>query len=104
MAGGSIAKHYANITQTKITIGATSTVIVAKNPLRRYLSIQNISDETVYIGIGVDAVANEGTQIPKVGTDRVSSVEFTFGNSNLHNMAVNGICASGSKAVLVLEA
>jgi len=100
----SIAKHYANLVQTKVTIAAASTQIVAKNPNRRYLLIQNISDETIYIGIGTAAVTETGMQIPKVGTNEISDAEFNFGKSNLHNKAVYGICASGSKTVLVLEA
>ena len=38
-----------NLTQTKITVGASSTLILAANPDRTYLRIANLSDEIISI-------------------------------------------------------
>lgn len=43
---------------TTITAGGTSQVVFAANPGRRYLEIQNVSDETMYINFGAAASAS----------------------------------------------
>jgi len=99
-----IPKHIV-FAQSSVTVGSASTLISAKNAGRKYLLIQNISDEAVYIKFGEAAVADEGIQIPAVdGDGNVRNViELTVGNENLTIQAVYGICASGSKSVLVTE-
>lgn len=44
-----------------ITTGGTSQVIFAANPNRRYLEIQNVSDETMYINFGSAASASSAS-------------------------------------------
>ncbi len=105
MAGGSIAKHYRTLTQAAITVGATSTLVIAANAIRNYLLIQSIADEVIYLMVDGAAVMTEGTQLPAMDTDGNSqgAIEYSFVQGNLHNKAVYAICASGSKTLLVTE-
>lgn len=44
-----------------ITAGGTSQTVFAANPGRRYLEIQNVSDETMYINFGAAASASSAS-------------------------------------------
>lgn len=87
------------ITHTAKTIGSSSTAVVAANADRKWLLLVNDSDETIYIKFGAAAVANEGIRIGSAG----GSLELRPSASNLYTGAINGICASGSKILLVTE-
>jgi hypothetical protein len=91
-------------TITEVTVGATTTQLVASNAFRRFLMIQNKSDEAVYIKIGEAAVQDEGIQLSPVASGNVQGqIEFSSGLENLTREAINGICTSGSKTVVVIE-
>ena len=91
-----------NLTQTKITVGASSTLILAANPDRTYLRIANLSDEIISIKNTDAAVANEGWTIQPISTNNGSDVlELKY--PNIPAGQINGICASGSKVVSVVE-
>lgn len=84
----------------QVSVGSSTTEIAAANGDRKYLRIQNISDEAVYLGIGADAVSQKGVYLASGGA---GVYEVSPANGNFTTEAINGICASGSKLVVVLE-
>lgn len=79
-----------------VTVGSTSTAIVAANPNRKYLALCNISDETMYLAFGNTAEQTKGMPVYTAGTlEWMGPYVFTA--------AVNGICASGSKTICYIE-
>ncbi len=87
------------ITHSAVSVGTTTTAVLAANGARLWALIENDSDETIYIKIGAEAVMNEGIGINASG----SSFEMGGKLGNLNSGAINGICATGGKLVLVTE-
>jgi hypothetical protein len=85
------------VTHTAVTVGAATTVAKAASADRKWLLLVNDSDETVYVKLGAAAVANQGIRLNAAG----GSLELTGGS--LYTGAVNCICASGGKVLLVSE-
>ena len=85
------------VTQTTITVANTTTAVLSAEQKRRHLLLINDSDETIYVGIGKPAVMNEGVRINSAG----GSYEMIDGSVYLH--AINAICASGGKKLLVTQ-
>lgn len=90
---------YTTPTHTAPTIGNTTTVALAANTTRRYLLLVNDSTEDIYIKLGAAAVMNQGIRINANG----GSYEMSKKLGNLYTGAINGICTSGSKILLVTE-
>lgn len=86
-------------THTAITVGAATTVIAAANANRKYLLMVNDSNEDIYIKLGAPGVLNEGIRINLGG----GNYEISIRNGNSYLGAINGICASGAKILLVTE-
>ena len=82
------------VSNTSVTVGATSTEIAAANTDRVEIIIVNDSDEEVYLAQGAAAVMNKGIRLNRRGGTYISGI-FTG--------VINGICASGSKNVCVSE-
>ena len=93
------------IVSTNVTVGSTSTALVAANRKRMFLQIINRSDERVDVVENATAVAGEGIPLNPVDSDSniQGAYEWSQGTGNLTQQAVNGICASGSKTVTVRE-
>jgi len=86
----------ATITQTKVTVGDTTTEILEESTFKRKLiRITNTSNEAVDVKFGEAAVADEGIRIPAGEAFEVRDVE------GLTALAINGICASGGKVVTI---
>jgi len=81
-----------------VTVGNTTTEVVAANTARKLLSLVNDSDEAIYIAIGTPAVMNKGARLNANGGT------YNVPESILIRGAVNAICSSGSKNLTVLEA
>ena len=94
-----ILKDAITITHTHPTIGSTTTAALAANTSRRYALLENDSDEVIYVKIGAAAVLNQGIRINASGGSYEMSAEI----GNLNTGAINAICASGSKVLLVVE-
>ena len=90
---------YTTPTHTAPTIGATSTAALAANANRLYALLVNDSDTPIYIKLGATAVANQGIRLNANG----GSYELSEKEGNLYTGAINAICASGGKKILVLE-
>lgn len=86
-------------THAVVSVGATTTAALAANTYRTYALLINDSDEVVYIKIGAAAVLNDGIRINASG----GSFEMSQPNGNLCSGAINAICTSGSKKLLVTE-
>ena len=89
---------FQNATNTKVTVGSTSTLILAANSARGFATIVNDSDETIYLGFGEAAVLNEGLRIASSGGG------YEINSTNLFIGPIYGISTSGSKVVSVMEA
>ena len=65
------------------------------------LSTRNVNDadEVIYLKLGAAAVLNAGIRLNANG----GSYEMSLAAGNLYVGAVNGICASGGKKLLVTE-
>ena len=96
-AAGNMSTYNAKATDChniKVTVGLNTTELVDTFPGRFELTIVNDSDEVIYLGLGEDAVLNEGVRLNPNGGS-FSTDQFIG--------AVDGICASGSKNVTVIE-
>lgn len=90
---------YTTPVHAKVAIGATTTVALAANSDRLYALFVNDSDEAMYLELGDSAVQGEGIRINPAG----GAYEMSKKQGNLYVGAVNAICASGSKNLLVTE-
>ena len=81
-------------TSTGVTVGSTSTTILASNTSRKSAVIVNDSDETIYLKLGSGATSNSGIRINANG----GSATITK-----YTGIITGICASGSKVAVVTE-
>lgn len=91
--GGKIAFN----APSSVTVGATSTSVLAENLSRKYLCLCNDSNETIYLSLGAAAQMNKGIRLNANG----GVVEW-FG-PNVHLVSIYGICASGSKVLTIME-
>ena len=86
-------------THSAPTIAALTTAALAANASRLYALFVNDSDEAIYLKLGAAAVLNAGIRLNANG----GSFEMSLAAGNLYVGAVNGICASGGKKLLVTE-
>lgn len=77
-----------------VTVGSSSTLILADNPDRISATIVNDSDEVIYLALDTTAVMNSGIRINASG----GSAEITQ-----YTGQISGICTSGGKNVTVTE-
>ena len=85
-------------TNGSVTVGATSTLVLAPKSGRLYALLINDSDETIYLGMGTDAVMNKGIRLSPYG----GAIELD--GDQPFKGAVRAICASGSKNLTYFEA
>ena len=84
-------------TSASVTVGATSTAVIAGSLALNKLIITNISDENVFLSVGADAVQNKGIALVASG----GQIIFEHGEAK---GPINAICASGSKTISVFYA
>lgn len=87
-------KTSSSTTSGKVSVGNTSTSILASNASRKAAIIVNDSDETIYLNLSATAVLNEGIRINANGGSH---------REEMYTGAITGISASGSKNVTVTE-
>lgn len=90
--------NYLKAIHTNVTVGLTSTEVIAANNGRKYLLLQNDSNEIIYIKLGVAAALNQGIRIPVDG-----SYEMKDGDGNIFLGTINAICTTGGKVLTVTE-
>lgn len=92
--GGSSHARSSKADTTKVSVGSTSTAIVASNNARIQVVLVNDSDETIYLGYAEAAVLNEGIRLNANGG---SIIEERFTG------AINAISTSGGKNLTVVD-
>jgi hypothetical protein len=82
-----------------VTVGATTTVILAANSARTHAIVksQATNTEPLYLAIGEAAVQNNGISLDPGETMQIGPFDHT-------TLAINGICASGGMLANVWEA
>ena len=82
---------------TSVTVGTTSTEVLAESKSLSKTIIINDSDETIYLAVGGPAVMNSGIRLNAAG----GAVGLDGGFSA--EQGVNAICESGSKKLTVFS-
>ena len=93
----SVLRHFRGNSPANVTVGATSTSVIAANQDRTYLILTNDSNEVIYLGLDNAAESNKGIRLAASGGS------VTFAGETLFKGAVNAICASGSKVLSIQE-
>jgi len=89
---------FASAESTAVTVGATTTEVLAAKSGRRYAQLTNDGAEEMYISFGVDAVMNKGIRLNRRGGS------VTISGTKLYRNSINAICASGGQNMCILEA
>ena len=85
-----------------VSVGSSSTQLLAADADRLHAVITNISDETVYLSEGAAAEASKGYPLAPLGDPATEASRWRTGEGDVvFRGAVYGICASGSKNVAV---
>lgn len=74
-----------------VTVGVTSTTVLAANENRNFAAFVNDSDETMYLALGAAAVLHKGIRM------NASGGSYEINATNMFTGVVYAICASGSK-------
>ena len=90
---------YATPVHTAVTVAVGTTAVLAANADRVYALFVNDADEAIYLKLGSAAAMNTGIRLNANG----GSYEMSSALGNLYGGAVNAICASGGKVLLVLQ-
>ena len=91
---------FTTATHSKFTTVAASGTALAANTARLYAAFQNDSDSVIYLALGAAAVAS--STLPRINANG-GSYEMSKKLGNLFTGAVNAICASIAKVLLVVE-
>lgn len=84
-------------THTEVTVGNSSTSVLASDTSRLYAMFINDSNEDMYMYLGAAASLNKGIRLKASG----GSYEMSNAIGNLYTGAIYAICASGNKVMLV---
>ena len=87
-------KVSAATTNGAVTVGATSTAVLAANSARKEFVLTNDSDEVIYVSFAATAVMNQGVYLGANGGALFNDV---------YTGAVSAICASGAKNLCVVQ-
>lgn len=91
-----------NYTSSSVTVGVTSTLVIAANLNRHVLILHNDSNEDIYLGLGHAAVSATGIKLSKNTYDSEASRIILKEELN-YTGAIYAICASGSKNLTIEE-
>jgi len=91
--------EFTSVTNTAVSVGSTSTTILAANANRKYAVIVNDSDTVIYLALGAAASVNSGIRLNANG----GAYEINW--TNLYKGAIYGIHAAAglTKNVTVVE-
>lgn len=81
-----------------VSVGDSTTVVVAENTKRAGLILVNDSDTTIFLALGFAAVLNKGIRLNSAGG--VYEINWT----NMSHQSVNAISSVAGKNLTVLEA
>jgi len=80
-----------------VSVGSSTTTVLAANASRVAATFVNDSNETIYLRLGATAVMNEGVRLNAGGGC------YEINQLNLYTGTVTAICSSGSKVLCVTE-
>lgn len=86
-----------SVLNSAVSVGNTSTLVLAANSSRRYLFLVNDSDENIYVSLGSAAVMNEGILLTSQGG------ALTLDTTSMYIGAIYAICSSGTKNLTICE-
>ena len=90
--------------QTVVSVTTSSTVLVATNPNRKYLALMNIGTADVTMSFdGTAAVAGSGWVLAAANAAGSAGGGITWEASGVPIQSVNGIVATGTSNIAVLE-
>lgn len=90
---------FSTVASGTINSGTVSAQLVAANPDRKYLRVQNESDSNVWLQLGTAAaVANEGVRVAAG-----AAFEMTRGQANVWSGAVQAIGTAASKRITYVD-
>lgn len=97
---GRLAVAAPNVTlaQTMVSVGTSSTSLLALNTARKYAFVENTTSIPAYVSIGTSATTSIGIYLGAFG-----SYEFSSLLGNVDTRAINAISTSGSINIAVLE-
>lgn len=90
------ADEVSNITNFNVSIGTSSTQVLAANSSRKLLILVNDSDEPIYVSLGATATLNNGIRL------NASGGALALDNP-IYKGVVNAISANGSKTLVGAE-
>lgn len=86
-----------SVLNSGVSVGNTSTLVLAANSSRRYLFLVNDSNESIYVSLGSAAVLNEGVLLTSGGG------ALTLDTTSMYHGAIYAICASGGMNLTICE-
>lgn len=86
-----------SVTDTKVAVGISSTLVLAANPKRMDAVFVNDSNKPIYLARGNAAVMNEGIRLS------ATSSKYEINALNLFRGAVYAIASGGAKNLTVSE-
>ena len=90
------ADEVSSITNFNVSIGTSSTQVLAANSSRKLLILVNDSDEPIYVSLGATATLNNGIRL------NASGGALALDNP-IYKGVVNAISANGSKTLVGAE-
>ena len=85
-------------TSTAVTVGNTSTSVLAANPDRKAVVLVNDSDTDIYVELSASATINEGVRLNAGG----GSFRMDL-STGIYLGAISAIASAGSKNMTVIE-
>lgn len=86
-----------SVTDTKVAVDTSTTVVLATNPRRHDAVFVNDSNKPIYLARGNDAVLNQGIRLDAAGG------RYEINRNNLFLGAINAIAEGGAKNLCVSE-
>jgi hypothetical protein len=90
------AEEVSSITNFNVSVGTSSTQVLAANSNRKLLILVNDSDEPIYVSLGATATLNNGIRL------NASGGALALDNP-IYKGVVNAISANGSKTLVGAE-
>ena len=88
-------------TNSNVSVGNTSTEVIAGSSGRQMLMLSNDSDETIYLAVGAAAVLNKGIRLNANGGSVTFEANSLIGP--VLTKTINAICTTGTKNLCIFE-
>jgi len=98
LGGGLAFPKATSAANSSVTVGTSSTAVLAAEPDRKILIVVNASDEAVYVSFGSTAILGEGVYLSPSGG------AVTLDLVGMYTGPISAISASGGKELTVMQA